>query len=148
MAGPKGPHKSIFPIKSPQTTLLGAHKHFHSTYLVLFFQKLTTSCTLSRPGFRERLVVSNCETLTNRFFRFFASCFRLSWPYSISDAYEIDPPSGLYSFSNAFLAHIRDIRMWAMGKDFFQYFPELQDDMAAEAPTSAVPLQRGVPAAM
>lgn len=86
----------------------------------------------NRPGFRERLVVSNCEILTNRFFKLFASSFRLLWPFSISDAYEFDYSRGLYAFTNDFHSCIQDIRVWTMSKEFFQEFPELEDDITAE----------------
>lgn len=92
-----------------------------------------------RPGFRERLVVSDCEILTNRFFKSFASCFRLIWPYPLSDIYEFDAASGLYFLSNTFQMHIRDIRMWTMCKEFFQDFPQLQDDMSVDTMETLAP---------
>ncbi|KAL2818567.1 hypothetical protein BJX63DRAFT_383417 [Aspergillus granulosus] len=70
-----------------------------------------------RPGFRERLVLSDCEILTDRFFKCFASCFRLSWPHSISSAYVIQPGGELYSFSDE------------MCGAFFSLFPALEEDM-------------------
>ncbi|KAL2802331.1 hypothetical protein BJX63DRAFT_415301 [Aspergillus granulosus] len=70
-----------------------------------------------RSGFRERLVLSDCEILTDRFFKCFASCFRLSWPHSISSAYIIQPGGKLYSFSNK------------MCGAFFLLFPALEEDM-------------------
>jgi hypothetical protein len=85
-------------------------------------------------------VISNCEILTDRFFKYFAYCFRLLWDYSISDTYEVDPASGMYSFSNVFIRHVEDIGRWTMCKEFFQSFPELQDDIALEVPTSAASL--------
>lgn len=96
--------------------------------------------TSVRPGFRERLVISNCEILTDQFFKYFASCFRLCWPYSIGDAYRVDPVSKLYSFSDTFEKHVWDIRMWTMSREFFEIFPDLQDDMAPETPIVNAPL--------
>ncbi|KAE8375164.1 hypothetical protein BDV26DRAFT_21368 [Aspergillus bertholletiae] len=84
------------------------------------------------PGFRERLVVTNCEVLNDRFFKFFSSCFRLYWPYPISEAYTVDRVSRLYGLSEKFNKHIWDIGMWTMSKEFFDVFPELLEDMAVE----------------
>ncbi|OJJ88301.1 DUF3425 domain-containing protein, partial [Aspergillus glaucus CBS 516.65] len=103
------------------------------------FRHQLTADYFAWPGFRERLVVSDCEILTNRFFKGFASCFRLIWPYPISDIYEYDATSGLYLFSNTFQMHIRDIGMWTMCKEFFQNFPQLQDDMSVDTMEALVP---------
>lgn len=97
---------------------------------------------MGRPGFRERLVMSDCDILTDRFFRYFSSCFRLYWPYSVGDAYYIDPTTNLYSFSDTFDRHVRDIGMWTFNDDFFKVFPNLLDDMEREKPvknTAAAP---------
>lgn len=91
-----------------------------------------TAIGKSRPGFRERLVFSDCEILTDRFFKSFASCFRLSWPHSISSAYEIQPGSALYSFSSDFGQHVVDLSKWTMCKAFFSSFPALEEDMLSE----------------
>ncbi|KAL3442010.1 hypothetical protein BJX65DRAFT_321792 [Aspergillus insuetus] len=82
-----------------------------------------------RPGFRERLVLSDCEMLTDRFFKCFVSCFRLSWPYSISSAYVIQPGTELYSFSEEFTKHVADLSTWSMCGAFFSQFPDLEEDM-------------------
>lgn len=133
----KGLLRFISLIKQPRTTLLGMHGEFvfYSTFFGLYsVHMLIISRYYIRPGFRERLVVSNCEILTDRFFKLFASSFRLLWPFSISDAYEFDFLSGQYGFTNGFLSHIRDISVWTMSREFFQEFPELEDDMTVESP--------------
>ncbi|KAE8143458.1 hypothetical protein BDV38DRAFT_277478 [Aspergillus pseudotamarii] len=98
----------------------------------LHFPHNPTADYFAWPGFRERLVFSNCDILTDRFFKYFASCFRLSWPYSISNAYEINPGNALYSFSEAFSLHLVDLSKWKMCKAFFSLFPALEEDMASE----------------
>ncbi|KAH8695418.1 hypothetical protein BGW36DRAFT_382659 [Talaromyces proteolyticus] len=98
----------------------------------LNFPHYATADYFAWPGFRERLVISNCEVLTDRFFKYFASCFRLFWPHSISDSYKMVSDSGLYSFSDAFRTHAQDISTWTMCKEFFLSFPELQEDMQSE----------------
>jgi hypothetical protein len=100
----------------------------------LLFQRLT----IRRPGLRERLVLSNCEILTDPFFKTFGTCFRLIWPYPISYAYEFDAAGGLYSFTQAFQMHIREIKMWTMCEEFFQSYPQLRDDISADPCGSSV----------
>jgi hypothetical protein len=74
-------------------------------------------------------VLSDCEILTDRFFKSFASCFRLSWPHSISSAYVIQPGNELYSFSDEFSSHVADLSTWSMCGAFFSLFPDLEEDM-------------------
>lgn len=93
---------------------------------------------INRPGLRERLVLSNCEILTDEFFKSFGSCYRLVWPYPISHAYVIDAASGLYAFSQTFQTHVRDIKMWTMSDEFFQMYPQLRDDISPESCGSSV----------
>ena len=80
--------------------------------------------------------MSDCDILTDRFFRYFTSCFRLFWPYSVSDAYQVDQTTNMYLFSDTFDRHIRDISMWTFSEDFFKFFPHLVDDMELEKPTA------------
>lgn len=127
---PKGPRSFTF-----RTTLLRTISPGTYSPCLLFHNCPSGELTGLRPGFRERLVFSNCEILTDRFFRYFASCFRLSWPHSISNAYQVDPGNALYSFSEAFSLHLADISKWKMSKTFFSLFPTLEEDMTSENAT-------------
>ncbi|KAE8375821.1 hypothetical protein BDV26DRAFT_266907 [Aspergillus bertholletiae] len=101
------------------------------------FPHKATADYFAWPGFRERLVFTNCDILTDRFFKHFASYFRLSWPHSIGNAYETDPATALYSFSDTFTLHLVDLSRWQMCQSFFALFPTLEEDMAPESPTSS-----------
>lgn len=115
----------------------GTHSTSSIASLCTFYADLLSD---ARPGFRERLVLSNCEVLSDRFFKYFASCFRLLWPYPICDAYRMDPTNNFYHFSDIFDKHVGEIRMWTMNKEFFDIFPELYDDIALETPFLDVPM--------
>ncbi|KAE8364912.1 hypothetical protein BDV27DRAFT_144882 [Aspergillus caelatus] len=122
--------------KSYQNNFRGVPPWYRPRPSQLYLPHNLTADYFAWPGFRERLVFSNCDILTDRFFKYFASCFRLSWPHSISNAYEINPEDGLYSFSEAFSLHLVDLSKWKMCKAFFSIFPTLEEDMSSENLTS------------
>ncbi|KAL3484206.1 hypothetical protein BJX62DRAFT_230416 [Aspergillus germanicus] len=101
----------------------------------LHFPHSITADYFAWPGLRERLVLSDCEILTDRFFKCFASSFRLSWSHSISSVYVNQPGSELYSFSDEFTKHVADLSTWRMCGTFFSLFPALEEDMLSESGT-------------
>ncbi|ETN45758.1 uncharacterized protein HMPREF1541_09591 [Cyphellophora europaea CBS 101466] len=90
------------------------------------------------PGLRERSVLDQETTKSNKFWREVIQLFRLNWPYSPDSAYQLDQNSGLYSFTGTYENHVREIRMWNVDPSFFKSFPATVDDIIP--PGSLAPL--------
>ncbi|RMD41175.1 hypothetical protein DV735_g3940, partial [Chaetothyriales sp. CBS 134920] len=84
---------------------------------------------MPRPGLRERAVLSEELTRSNKFWTQVIYDFRFHWPYSIADTVWVSPTTGLYEFSPVFNHHVFEIRMWQMDMKFFESFPDTYDDI-------------------
>ncbi|ETN37715.1 uncharacterized protein HMPREF1541_07338 [Cyphellophora europaea CBS 101466] len=89
---------------------------------------------LAWPGLRERGVMHPETTKSNKFWRELIQGFELHWPYAPEEAYQVDPTTGLYTFSGLYVKHVREIRMWTMSSSFFRSFPTLVEDMVIVPP--------------
>lgn len=95
-----------------------------------YFRYLSGSIShVLRPAFRERLVSTQSPRLDDRFWYYFAKCFRFDWPFDISCAFASDAGSGKLRFSPVFNAYAYDINKFSMDPEFFHVFPEVYNDM-------------------
>ncbi|EXJ53322.1 uncharacterized protein A1O5_13444 [Cladophialophora psammophila CBS 110553] len=81
------------------------------------------------PGVRERAVYSQGLTQDNKFWTGMVHHFRFHWPYSPSDAVDFDANAGHFALSGLFLNQVHNIHMWKMDLSFFNFFPDLYDDI-------------------
>ncbi|KAK6387732.1 hypothetical protein LTS17_001001 [Exophiala oligosperma] len=81
------------------------------------------------PGLRERAVLCQNLTQTNKFWTEVIYSFRFCWPYTVHDIVSLDSNTGLYEFSGMFNHHLYEIQMWRMDSKFFESFPETYDDI-------------------
>lgn len=61
------------------------------------------------PQVRKHLQTAGIKQCSNRGAVAFTESFRFVWPWEVRDAYRIHKPTGLYSFSDAFLKNFNDI---------------------------------------
>ena len=85
--------------------------------------------SLHRPGLRERAVLCQSLTQTNKFWTEVIYYFRFCWPYTIHEIVSLSPDTGLYEFSGMYNHYLYEIRMWKMDMRFFESFPETYDDI-------------------
>jgi hypothetical protein len=83
----------------------------------------------TRSGLRERAVLSQDMTKSNRFWREVIHLFEFNWPYSAEMPYIYDASADMYRFTGAFENRVRDIRCWNMHTQFFKSFPDTFDDI-------------------
>ncbi|KAK5259362.1 hypothetical protein LTR40_006124 [Exophiala xenobiotica] len=81
------------------------------------------------PGLRERAVLCQSLTQTNKFWTEVIYYFRFCWPYTIHEIASLSPGTGLYEFSGMYDHYLYEIRMWKMDMKFFESFPETYDDI-------------------
>lgn len=84
---------------------------------------------LSRPGFREHLLVWPDRYSNDNILEHLRSHFRFLWPHGPQDLYVLDRYSGTYTFSMDFSRRLEDIRCWTVQTDFFTLYPELQNEI-------------------
>lgn len=94
-----------------------------------------------RPGLRERAVLDQETTKSNRFWREVIQLFHFNWPYAPELLYQFNESSKLYSFTGTYENHIRDIRMWNMNPAFFSSFPATYDDIITPSERSPLYVQ-------
>jgi len=87
------------------------------------------------PSFRERLLFYPRRYATNIFMETLQQTVQFVWGYNSRELYEREPCSGLYSYSEAFLRQIKDIRCYSMKPAFFDRFPELREDIPVNDPS-------------
>lgn len=92
---------------------------------------------------RERAVLNPEITKDNKFWREIIGLFQLHWPYAPEQAFEVNPSTGLLSFSGLYEKHVRDLRMWRMQTDFFRSFPGVVDDIMLITPVYLQPVGPG-----
>ncbi|KIW21681.1 hypothetical protein PV08_02261 [Exophiala spinifera] len=81
------------------------------------------------PGLRERAVLCQKLTQTNKFWTEVIYLFRFSWPYTVRDVLSLNSDTGLYEFSGMFNNYLYEIQRWRMDLKFFESFPETYDDI-------------------
>lgn len=81
------------------------------------------------PGLRERAIHHPLLTETNEFWTKVIYDFRFQWPYAVTDAFDHNVDTGLFSLSGLFQSHVRDVRTWQMDWTFFERYPETYDDI-------------------
>ncbi|RDW79748.1 hypothetical protein BP6252_04386 [Coleophoma cylindrospora] len=86
---------------------------------------------LAWPALRKRIVFSQHRYCANTFWDLFRANFCVVWPYELRDCFTRDRQTGAYRISPAFDTQLQDIRTWSMGRQFFQEYPELYNDIPA-----------------
>lgn len=81
------------------------------------------------PSFRERLLFFPSKYATNKFMDTLRSNLHFVWSHSPHELYNQDPYSEVYSYSDAFLNHMSDIRCYSVKPTLFDHFPELREDI-------------------
>ncbi|KIW27086.1 uncharacterized protein PV07_06862 [Cladophialophora immunda] len=77
------------------------------------------------PGLRTCLCKNARRYINNKFSDSFRRSLKFLWPYDVSDVYERDPITQLYSVMPEFKRREGDLRSWTMRKDFFTHASEL-----------------------
>ncbi|OAP57036.1 hypothetical protein AYL99_09149 [Fonsecaea erecta] len=77
------------------------------------------------PGMRTCLCKNATRYINNKFSDSFRRSLKFLWPYNVSDVYERDPVTQLYSVMPEFKRRECDLRSWTMRKDFFAHASEL-----------------------
>lgn len=86
------------------------------------------------PGLRASILNSPRKYQNNKFSEAFRQNFKFIWPYGVADTYVKDPASQLYSTGLEFVKRQRDLRSWAMRKEFFEGFEELTSAISVYNP--------------
>ncbi|KAF2212175.1 hypothetical protein CERZMDRAFT_97459 [Cercospora zeae-maydis SCOH1-5] len=86
---------------------------------------------LTWPKLRERMMASQTDMLTNKFWALFARNLRVAWQFEPFDIMSTSPRSSLYHLTNRFEAGLLDMANWRMDINFFYDFPGLADDIPA-----------------
>ncbi|KIW77038.1 hypothetical protein Z517_09484 [Fonsecaea pedrosoi CBS 271.37] len=81
------------------------------------------------PGVRERAVHAQGLTRQNQFWTDLVHRFRFHWPYHPTEAVQLDADTGLFALSGLFLNQVHNINMWKVDLRFFDFFPDLYDDI-------------------
>jgi hypothetical protein len=64
-----------------------------------------------------------------------AKNIRFLWPFAVTDAFAPNQQTGLLEFTRAFLDRRDDLRCWTIRKDFFDIYPEFEDDVPVYEPS-------------
>ncbi|KAM0346277.1 hypothetical protein ACHAPU_005704 [Fusarium lateritium] len=83
------------------------------------------------PGLRERLIFSQHHYCSNAFWHLLQSNLKILWQEGFRDTFYHNAHSGKYQISPGFEQRIRDLNAWTMSTDFFERFPELNEDIPA-----------------
>ncbi|KAF4990277.1 hypothetical protein FGRMN_8585 [Fusarium graminum] len=83
------------------------------------------------PGLRERLIFSQHNYCSNIFWHLLQSNLKILWQEGFQETFYHNAHSGKYQISPRFEQRIRDINAWTMSTDFFERFPELNEDIPA-----------------
>ncbi|PPJ53646.1 hypothetical protein CBER1_00795 [Cercospora berteroae] len=86
---------------------------------------------LTWPKLRERMMSSQTDMLTNKFWALFARNLRVAWQFEPFDIMAVSPRSSLYQLSNRFESGLLDMANWRMDINFFYDFPGMADDIPA-----------------
>ena len=78
---------------------------------------------------RERAVLNQQFTRSDKFWNEVIHLFQFCWPYGADEAFSLDQKSGLYHFSGLYERQVREIRMWKMHPSFFVSYPDTYDDI-------------------
>ncbi|OAL36027.1 hypothetical protein AYO20_04689 [Fonsecaea nubica] len=96
------------------------------------------------PGLRVGLCNNKRRYINNKFSDSFRRSLKFLWPYKVSDVYERDPVTQLYTVMPEFKRREWDLRVWTMRRDFFADASEL----VGAIPMYEAPLDRPlIPAA-
>jgi hypothetical protein len=77
------------------------------------------------PGLRTSLCRNEKKYINNKFSDSFRQSFKFLWPFDISDTYNKDHSTQLYSITPGFKQRQWDLRSWTMRRDFFSHASEL-----------------------
>ncbi|KAI5370937.1 hypothetical protein Slin15195_G018100 [Septoria linicola] len=97
---------------------------------------------LTWPKLRERLMSSQTDMLTNKFWAMFARNIRVAWQFEPFDIVAFSPKSSFYQLTHNFEAGLLDMANWRMDVNFFYEFPGLADDVP---PANYMPLAQIAP---
>ncbi|KXT02595.1 hypothetical protein AC578_10657 [Pseudocercospora eumusae] len=86
---------------------------------------------LTWPALRERLMSTQVDVLTNKFWALWTRNLKVAWQYEPMDALALSSDSSLYQLSNQFEGAILNMTNWRMDVNFFYGFPGLVDDIPA-----------------
>jgi hypothetical protein len=81
-----------------------------------------------RPDLRDLFILSTSPERrqnSNQFTPIFTSNIRFRWSHNLSDVWENNNRTGLYSLSGAFYERFNDIQCWTLNSDFFNIRPDL-----------------------
>ncbi|EME49851.1 hypothetical protein DOTSEDRAFT_77028 [Dothistroma septosporum NZE10] len=94
---------------------------------------------LTWPRLRDRLVQSEKDRLTNRFWSIYIKNIRVTWRHEPFEIMTFDGDRQLYRLSPAYETALLDMNNWKMEMDFFRGIPQLAGDVP---PFNYMPLRR------
>lgn len=97
---------------------------------------------LAWPRLRERMITSEQDRMTNRFWSYYIKNISFTWKAEPIDMVTYKPDTELYQFSSNFETAIVDISNWRMEMDFFRAIPQLAGDVP---PHNYMPLRTLAP---
>lgn len=72
--------------------------------------------------------------MTNQFWALLGRHFRLIWPYNLNACFEVDCVTRLLRFTSLFKAQSYDLSSWCMTQDWFETYPDTEDDIGLAPP--------------
>lgn len=97
---------------------------------------------LTWPALRERLMSTQVDILTNKFWALWVRNLKVAWQYEPMDVLTLSADSALYQLSGQFEGAILNMTNWRMDVNFFYEYPGLVDDIP---PANYVPLRTHTP---
>lgn len=97
---------------------------------------------LTWPKLRERLMSSQTDMLTNKFWTFFARNMRVVGDFEPFEVVAYSPKSSMYQLTDRFEYGLMDMANWRMDINFFYEFPGLANDVP---PVNYMPLMQLTP---
>ncbi|CAK4033532.1 Hypothetical predicted protein [Lecanosticta acicola] len=97
---------------------------------------------LTWPRLRDRLIASEKDRLTNKFWAFFVRNLRVTWRGEPFDILTLSPDTQLYQLNPVYEASLLDMTNWRMDMDFFRGIPQLAGDVP---PHNYMPLRTVAP---
>lgn len=84
---------------------------------------------LTWPRLRDRLIASEKDRLTNKFWALFVRNLRVTWRGEPFDIMVFSPDSRLYQLNPMYETSLLDMTNWRMDMDFFRGIPQLAGDV-------------------
>ncbi|KAK4507069.1 hypothetical protein PRZ48_000803 [Zasmidium cellare] len=97
---------------------------------------------LAWPRLRERMITSEQDRMTNRFWSYYIKNIAFTWQSEPVGIVSYKPETALYQFASSFETALVDIGNWRMEMDFFRAVPQLAGDVP---PHNYMPLRTIAP---